>query len=446
MQSILFSFIVNIGNLTVCRTSRLPKKKQNVMDFQFAEEKRVDYCRKGFSDEEIEQLAAFSFHEAVLPPRMWGVSYRRDDAASDRDDFGADYSSYADPRRLPLLKPIVRKEMALEAIGLYRNALSHCEDYLFGDSEIILKAMQFDWLDAFYQASQDLKRDPVFLVKAVSLQWCVIELIEPVLRLPEVVRAAFQRSGFAYEYLSEQDKRDPANILSAVSRDGRALQSVAEHLRSKAVVLAALKNDLQCFEFVPDVLLKDREVIFASLARRGVAYWVISSIEPTMIDLAIARKALSTDVSVYSLLPHEIQRDYGLALETVYSDASVYSDLPACIQSNPWLALVAFSKNHYFALKMPESLRDGKLSRYMWSLVKEHEAFMLFMLASRTRASDARASRRKTARDQVLGKLNDNGPYFAIVFKRMVAEFAGVKIGKDFLIVRRAERYASFLL
>jgi hypothetical protein len=334
--------------------------------------------------------------------------------------------------------------VALEAIALYRHALSHCKDHLYDDADIILKAMQFDWLDSFYLASHQLKRDPKFLVKAVSVQWCVIEFIEPILRLPEVVRAAFERSGFAYEYLSEQDKRDPANILSAVSRDGRALISVAEHLRSKAVVLAALKNDLQCFEFVPYVLLKDREVIFASLARRGVAYWVISSIEPTMIDLAIARKALSTDVSVYTLLPEHIQTDYGLALETIMSDAGVYSELPVSIQSMPWLALVAFSKNHYIVSKMPASLREGTLFRYMRSLINEHKVFMLFMLASRPNSSHN--SRRRIESERVLGKLNDNGPYFAIVFKRMVAEFAGVKIGNDFIIVRGAERYASFLL
>ena len=442
MQSIFVSIIVNRGNLTGGSRKPFAKKNRTSMDFQFTEEKRVDYRRKGFSDGEIEQLAAFAFHDAVLPPRVWG--YRRDDDdASDLDD----YRGQADHRPIPLLKPILRKEMALEAIGLYRYALSYCDEHLYTDAEIILKAMQFDWLDAFYLASKDLKRDPAFLVQAASLQWCVLELIDPVHRSEEVVRAAFERSGFAYEYMSERDKCDPANILSAVSRDGRALQSVAEHLRTKEVVLAALENDLQCFHSVPKTLLHDRDVIFAALARRGAAYSVISSIDPAIIDLEIARKALSTDPSVYSFLPENIQNDYALALETIMSDAGVYSDMPVCMKETPWLALVAFSNNHYLSFTLPPSLRDGTLRRYLGSLRDAHRAFMVFMLGTmrRSKKDGGSCTRRRAESSQVLSKLNDNGPHFAVVFKRTMAEFAGVKIGNDFKIIVEAERLVKFL-
>jgi|GEM_PF-3992903 len=136
----------------------------------------------------------------------------------------------------------------------------------YTQEELLSKIAEQD-LGALRYASEELKADREFMLKAVGNHGRALEFASEDLRKDrEVVLAAVAKNGGALQFASEDLRGDREVVLKAVCKHGFALHYANTALRKdREVVLAAVMNHSPAFEYASEELKKDQEI--SSLAR-----------------------------------------------------------------------------------------------------------------------------------------------------------------------------------
>ena len=159
------------------------------------------------------------------------------------------------------------------------------------ERKTLLKNIQYSDADFLEKASDHIKKDKKFILKAVKL------------------------NGLALEYADDSLKKDKEVVLAAMKENPRAMMDADDSLMTdKEVVLMGFNYDVELLDFAADSLKKDRKFILQLVKKDGFALVytnnslkkdkevVIAAIKENDKALQFAHKSLRKDPDILAIL------------------------------------------------------------------------------------------------------------------------------------------------
>jgi hypothetical protein len=335
------------------------------------------------------------------------------------------------------LPPDLRDELAYTALARCGRLLEHLSLKIKGDKASVQAAVQQDGLAICY-ANEGLKDDV------------------------DVVLAAVTQNGFALGHVSNGMRDDERVVHAAVAQNGEAIKSVSDRLRvNRAVMLAALDQSPAALYYMGLGERDDEALVLLSVSRKGAMLrhaskrlqgdstivWAAVINEPLAMqyasiemrgDLEFAHAVVAMDPTTYRRLSVDLRGHKELAKLAVSTCGKILDEVSRDLQDDPEVVVLAVADCAEAFEYASARLKNGGLLEFTHGLIVEHRTFMQFMLGSRHRFAFKR-SRSETC---VLAKLNTQGPYFAVNFKKLIAAYVGAPLGKAYTTVRKASQNA----
>jgi len=326
-----------------------------------------------------------------------------------RDKEFMDMYRYLSERKYVLRKMI--KDKNADAI---RSARFY--DKLLKDKEVMSMAVSFD-AQYFFWVSQELQHDREFITAAVNKQSNILEHVPTEIRNDKNFMLYLIKNGKVgiqlFEFMPRELKEDMDFIQQVIP-----FFLEEQHLYRKRGRVPILKDRLLAMtiistypsfvRFLSHELIEDEEIILTAIKNC---------------------RAEDLDHVVYYLQLNRVNRD--MAMKLVLKKGTLLSYMPQ-FKDDLFIAIAAISEDPN-AIKFVSDkvyIRDE-----LTKLVFNHNKVMLLLLGTKgSFVEDESGQEYKKNKSQTssLSKLNEHGPHFAKIFKKMIAEFSGILMPPEF--------------
>jgi heterodisulfide reductase subunit C len=159
------------------------------------------------------------------------------------------------------------------------------------ERKTLLKNIQYSDADFLEKASDHLKKDKKFILKAVKLNGRALEYVDDSLKKDkDVVLAAIKESHFAIWEMDDSLRKNKEIILMAVKDYSEHLECADDSLRKdKKFILEVVNKNGFALEYTNNSLKKDKEVVIAAIKENDKA-------------LQFAHKSLRKDPDILAIL------------------------------------------------------------------------------------------------------------------------------------------------
>ena len=159
------------------------------------------------------------------------------------------------------------------------------------ERKTLLKNIQYSDADFLEKASDHLKKDKKFILKAVKLNGRALEYADDSLKKDkDVVLAAIKESHFAIWEMDDSLRKNKEIILMAVKDYSEHLECADDSLRKdKKFILEVVSKNGFALEYTNNSLKKDKEVVIAAIKENDKA-------------LQFAHKSLRNDPDILAIL------------------------------------------------------------------------------------------------------------------------------------------------
>lgn len=341
-----------------------------------------------------------------------------------------------------------------DCVFSFLDEFAHVEA-LVGDRDLMLEACAA-CPDVFEFLLPPLKEDREIAELVVSKRGHNLMFCSPLLRADEeLVLAAVRNSGRALEHAAAELQGAPPVVLAAVQQNGEALMFASEAMQSdeavvsaavaqtsaayryatpaaqalRGIVLAAVKGSHFVLDAVPEALLSDREVMLAAMEKNATAITFCPPLLRGDKDIGLAA-VKSNGMNLAKLTP-ALRADEDVVVKAVAATgrALQYAHvelrrtrrvlLAACASDGLALCCAAREEDfESFAEDLAEALRS-----------REH--FVSLFLPATLEQPQLQKRRRSRRHMCHLPALFARDEETATALKKLIAEFAGVPIGKE---------------
>ena len=175
----------------------------------------------------------------------------------------------------------------------------------------------------------------------------------------EIVLAAVQQNGQAFNYASDTLKADREVVLAAVKQDGQALESASEALRAdRDVVMAAVQQNGQALNYASAEIQADREVVMAAVKQDGWALQYAS--EALRADRDVVMGAVQQEGWALQFASEELQADREVAMAAVQQDGRSLEFASDELQADREVVMAAVQQEGYALRYASEALRADR--------------------------------------------------------------------------------------
>ena len=273
---------------------------------------------------------------------------------------------------------------------------------MFRDNETVALAAVTQCGRALRFFSRRLQDDDEVVLAAIQQSGSAIQFSSARL-LDALAEVAVAQFPYAFVHLSLKIRSNREFVLRVVSNMGHLIAYASAEMKAdRELVMAAVQNNGNALQWAADTLKADFSVVHAAVVQNKEAFYHCH----LKGDRALARLAVEYGPN-FQMVSEELKNDPTMAV----------------------LSVANYTPAFYFA---SPALQNGGLFRYMRQQQDDHKAFMLFMAASCTKR-------------HTLVCLNAHGKYFGWIFKKLIAAYCGVAVGKDYKNLCTAERTAATL-
>jgi hypothetical protein len=264
------------------------------------------------------------------------------------------------------------------------NILLYATEKITGNREYVLKIAglknknMIHYLPEHYNYRSDKEIMSIF-VKSYSenIKLCSFDLLQDIDYILELIKI----NPISYCHLRQnQDLFNNIKIIKfTLEQDGSLLYFIPEEFTyNYDCVLTAVKQNGSALNHAPDIFKKDLNIVFAAIEQRGSAYKYID--ESLKENKEILIKTLAHGPKQFGILPKHIH--------------------------------------------------TGEFRTFIQNQVILHQAFITFLLGLFPFAKNK----------SKLLKLNHNGTYDDLIFKKMISDYCGVTLGKSWLEVTKVAK------
>ena len=221
------------------------------------------------------------------------------------------------------------RQFVIKAVELNGAALEFAAENLKNDREVVLSAARSETMCscALMFASESLKSNSEFVIEVMKsnkygVKFALEYSSENIKADRKVVLEAVKLDPYAevLEFAAESLKADREVVLTAVKLDGRALRFADKSLKNdREVVLTAIKSEASAIEYASESLKADREVVLTAI--KGNSWSLSIAAESLKSDREFVLDAVKLAGSALEHVDKSLQDDREVVLTAIKSEA-----------------------------------------------------------------------------------------------------------------------------
>ncbi len=219
----------------------------------------------------------------------------------------------------------------------------------------------------FENLSNELRNDRYFVLKAISMQACSLELLtDNFLRDREIALAAVKKDGRDMQYVSEHLKNDRGFILASLeSGNILGLQFISNELCDDyEIIMKAVKAAGIALNFASERLKNNKDIVLAAM--RNQAWSLKAASEELRSDPTIILEVIKSDVRNLQFASSKLKNDYRFILEVVKKQGAALNYASKDLTKNFEIILAALNQNLDAGQYISPKLKSDP--HYMWHL------------------------------------------------------------------------------
>ena len=264
--------------------------------------------------------------------------------------------------------------------------------------------------------------------------------------------------------LSPELQRDPEVILSCLQINGRSLENVPYDMRTRAYCVEACLAHFEAYDFVPVIIAHNPTFCVELISRKGSYLQNFPRLFPPHLKSTVMGAVQQNGSALQWAAA--LQDDYDIVLAAICQSGQAIQFASPPLQANPKLQIVAIATGGHAALHhLRPPVSQEQRMRTMREFMADRSAFKMFLfgvgcpgpvwrnealLQAFVEGDDQRSyvmflsamykkhkhelnlikRQCKPENPCVLTKLTCHGPHFALRFKKSIAEFIGVPMGR----------------
>lgn len=153
----------------------------------------------------------------------------------------------------------------LDALKTDPNAIEYIHKSLKSDPNFILEAMKMNRHVLNYHTAVSLRKDPIFMLKAIEQDPGALFYAHQSLRDSRTFTLqAMHTNGLALAYAKKNYRRDHSIVMAALTNNGLALKDANLFRKSHSHVLVAVQQNPAAYEFADESLKQDPKILLAA--------------------------------------------------------------------------------------------------------------------------------------------------------------------------------------
>jgi hypothetical protein len=251
------------------------------------------------------------------------------------------------------------KDIVLKYVKKNSHNLKFISVELRNDEDVIFASINDICEECFNYASNRLKNNKDFILKAVKKNSHIIKYINEELKKDrEILLEAVKYKGTVLEFIPKEFQNDREIVLTAVQNIGIALHYASEELKNDIeILLTAIKNNEVMFYYFSTKFKKDRKFVLESVKLNGLVLQFVS--EKLQNDKEIVFQAVNNNGLALQFASEELINDYYIVLQAVKNRGKSLKYASEKLKNNIYIVLQAIKYEGYALKYASEELRNN---------------------------------------------------------------------------------------